>query len=87
MRIDLVDTPLRVSTVDPGLVETEFSQVRFNGDTERAAQTYQGYQPLMGDDVAEAVVWIADRPEHVQIAEVIIFPTAQASAGVVHKKG
>ena len=87
MRIDLVDTPLRVSTVDPGLVETEFSQVRFNGDTERAARTYQGYQPLTGDDIAEAVVWIADRPQHVQIAEVIIFPTAQASAGVVHKEG
>ena len=87
MRIDLVDTPLRVSTVDPGLVETEFSLVRFHGDTERAARTYQGYQPLTGDDIAETVVWIADRPPHVQIAGVIIFPTAQASAGVVHKDG
>jgi len=85
MRIDLVDTPLKVSTVDPGLVETEFSQVRFYGDMERAAGVYKGYQPLSGDDIAEAVVWIADRPEHVQIAEVIIFPTAQASASVVHK--
>ena len=87
MRIDLVDTPLRVSTVDPGLVETEFSAVRFNGDKKRAESVYKGYQPLTGDDVAEAVVWIADRPPHVQIAEVIILPTAQASAAVVHKEG
>ncbi len=86
MRIDLVDTPLRVSTVDPGLVETEFSTVRFYGDEKRAKSVYQGYQPLTGDDVAEAVVWIADRPEHVQIAEIIIFPTAQASSMIVHKE-
>ena len=86
MRIDLVDTPLRVSTVDPGLVETEFSAVRFNGNKKRAESVYKGYQPLTGDDVAEAVVWIADRPPHVQIAEVIILPTAQASAAVVHKE-
>ena len=86
MRIDLVDTPIRVSTVDPGLVETEFSIVRFRGDRERAASVYKGYQPLKPEDVAEAVVWIADRPEHVQIGEVIIFPTAQASAAVVHKE-
>jgi len=86
MRIDLVDTPIRVSTVDPGLVETEFSQVRFYGDKERAKGVYRGYTPLTGDDIAEAVVWIADRPEHVQIAEMTIFPTAQASAMVVHKE-
>ncbi|MCK4574397.1 MAG: SDR family oxidoreductase [candidate division Zixibacteria bacterium] len=86
MRLDLVDTPVKVSTVDPGLVETEFSQVRFNGDKERARTVYEGYQPLTGDDVADAVVWIAGRPEHVQIAEVIIFPTAQASAMVTHKE-
>jgi len=86
MRLDLVDTPIRVGTVDPGLVETEFSDVRFHGDTERAKSVYKGYHPLTGDDVAEAVVWIAARPPHVQIAEVIIFPTAQASAAVVHKE-
>jgi len=86
MRIDLADTPIRVSTVDPGLVETEFSQVRFHGDKERAKTVYQGYTPLTGDDIAEAVVWTADRPEHVQIAEIIIFPTAQASTMVVHKE-
>jgi len=87
MRLDLVDTPLRVSTVDPGLVETEFSVVRFYGDNERAMNTYKGYKPLEAGDVADAVVWIADRPAHVQIAEVTIFPTAQASAMVTHKEG
>jgi serine 3-dehydrogenase len=86
MRIDLVDTPIRVSTVDPGLVETEFSEVRFWGDKERARTVYQGYTPLTGDDVAEAVVWIADRPDHVQIAEIIIFPTDQGSSSIVHKR-
>jgi len=87
MRLDLVDTPIKVSTVDPGLVETEFSRVRFYGDNERAKKVYEGYQPLKGADIAEAVVWIASRPEHVQIAEIIIFPAAQASSMVVHKEG
>ena len=86
MMIDLVDTPIRVSTIDPGLVETEFSMVRFDGDTERAKKTYQGYQPLFGEDIADAAVWIASRPEHVQVAEMIILPTAQASAYHVHKQ-
>ncbi len=86
MRIDLVNTPIRVSTVDPGLVETEFSQVRFHGDTERAKKTYEGYTPLTGDDIADAVVWIANRPPHVQVAEIIIFPTAQASSMVLDKR-
>lgn len=85
LRIDLVDTPVRVSTVDPGLVETEFSLVRFNGDEERAKKVYTGYQPLTPDDVAEAILWVADRPLHVQIAEVIILPSAQASATITHK--
>jgi len=72
MMIDLVDTPIRVSTIDPGLVETEFSLVRFNGDQERAGKTYQGYKPLSGRDIAEAVVWTASRPAHVQVAEMIV---------------
>lgn len=80
MRTDLLGTGVKVSTVDPGMVETEFSLVRFHGDADRAAAVYEGLDPLTGDDVAEAVVWIADRPRHVQIAEVVIFPTAQASA-------
>jgi len=86
LRMDLVDTPLRVSTVDPGLVETEFSMVRFNGDQERAKKAYQGLEPLHGEDVAGAVIFIVTRPRHVQIGEIIIFPTAQASSMVVSRK-
>ncbi len=86
MRLDLVDTPLRVSTIDPGLVETEFSDVRFYGDNEKAKKVYKGYKALEPDDIADAVIWITSRPSHVQIAEVIIFPTAQGSATSVHKE-
>jgi NADP-dependent 3-hydroxy acid dehydrogenase YdfG len=84
--LDLVDTPLRVSTIDPGLVETEFSAVRFYGDRERAGTVYQGYRPLAPEDIAEAVVWVSARPAHVQVAQMIILPTAQASAMVTHKE-
>jgi 3-hydroxy acid dehydrogenase/malonic semialdehyde reductase len=80
LRMDLLGTGVKVSTVDPGLVETEFSVVRFGGDQERADQVYENMTPLTADDVAEAVVWVADRPAHVQVADVVIFPTAQASA-------
>ncbi|MCK4302565.1 MAG: SDR family oxidoreductase [candidate division Zixibacteria bacterium] len=86
MRIDLVDTPVRVSTVDPGLVETEFALVRFHGDQDQAKGTYQGYKPLEADDIADAVVWVASRPDHVQVAEVIMLPAAQASCMVLDKK-
>jgi 3-hydroxy acid dehydrogenase/malonic semialdehyde reductase len=86
MMMDLVDTPIRVSTVDPGLVETEFSMVRFYGDSERAKKIYQGYKPLNGDDIADTIVWIASRPEHVNIAQVVVMPKAQASAMVLHRK-
>ncbi len=85
LRLDLFDTPLRVMTVDPGLVETEFSMVRFHGDEERAKTVYKGFTPLSPDDVAETVVWCISRPPHVQIAEVIIFPTAQGSASIVNR--
>jgi 3-hydroxy acid dehydrogenase/malonic semialdehyde reductase len=85
LRLDLVDTPLRVCTVDPGLVETEFSNVRFHGDTQRAKQTYQNMTPLTPDDVAEAVLFCASRPPHVQLSEIIILPTAQASTTLVHR--
>jgi len=81
----LVDTPLRVTAISPGLVETEFSLVRFQGDTERASKIYQGYEPLIADDIADAILYAATRPPHVQIADMIIFPTAQASATIVHK--
>ncbi len=86
MRIDLVDTPIKVATIDPGLVDTEFSLVRFQGDQQRAEAVYRGLKPLTPNDIAEIAVWIASRPEHVQIAEVIVFPTAQASAAIVSRR-
>jgi len=86
IRMDLVDTPIRVSTVDPGLVETEFSKVRFHGDSDRSKKVYTGMQPLTGEDIADTVLYCVSRPEHVQIAEVIILPTAQKSSGIVSRK-
>jgi len=85
LRLDVVDTPLRVTAIDPGLVETEFSEVRFHGDKERAKTVYKGLEPLHPEDIAETIVWCATRPAHVQIADVIIVPTNQASAAVVHR--
>lgn len=85
MRLDLVDTPIRVCTVDPGLVETEFSNVRFHGDLQRARQTYQNMTPLTPDDIADAVLFCATRPPHVQLAEILILPTNQASTTLVHR--
>lgn len=87
LRMDLLGTPLRVSTVDPGLVETEFSEVRFRGDDERAEKVYQGYQPLLPEDIADAVLFCATRPAHVNIDEIILMPTAQASATMVDREG
>ncbi len=86
LRLDLLGTPLRVSCIDPGMVETEFSLVRFHGDGERAAKVYQGLMPLTPDDIAEAVVFCATRPPHVNISELVVYPTAQASATMVHRK-
>ena len=86
LRLDLVGTPLRVSLVDPGMVETEFSLVRFHGDEDRAARVYQGLIPLTPDDIADAVMFCATRPPHVNISELVVYPTAQASATMVHRK-
>ncbi|CAN5423068.1 SDR family NAD(P)-dependent oxidoreductase [soil metagenome] len=86
LRMDLFGTPVRVSTVDPGLVETEFSRVRFRGDEERAKRVYHGYQPLTPADVADAVLYCATRPPHVNIDEIILKPVAQASAMLVHRE-
>jgi 3-hydroxy acid dehydrogenase/malonic semialdehyde reductase len=86
LRLDLNGTPIRVSEVSPGMVETEFSLVRFHGDAERAGKVYQGLAPLLPDDVADAVVWCATRPLHVNVSELVVMPTAQASTMLVHRK-
>ncbi|GGG28428.1 SDR family NAD(P)-dependent oxidoreductase [Pontibacter amylolyticus] len=86
MRIDLVQEGIKVSEVNPGLVETEFSEVRFKGDKERAAGVYQGYEPLRAEDIADLITFMVTRPAHVNIAEVLILPTAQASATVLNKQ-
>jgi 3-hydroxy acid dehydrogenase/malonic semialdehyde reductase len=86
LRMELVETAIRVCTVDPGLVATEFSMVRFRGNEERARKVYSGLQPLTPDDVAEAVLFCATRPPHVQIAEIIMLATNQASTMLIHRK-
>jgi 3-hydroxy acid dehydrogenase / malonic semialdehyde reductase len=86
MRLDLVDTPVRVCTIDPGLVETEFSIVRFRGDEARARKVYQNITPLTPEDIADAVYYAASRPPHVQIAEILVLPNDQASATVVNRR-
>jgi NADP-dependent 3-hydroxy acid dehydrogenase YdfG len=85
MRIDLHKYNIRVSAINPGLVETEFSLVRFKGDAERAGKVYEGYQPLTAQDVADVIAFVATRPPHVNIADVLLLPTAQAAASMVHK--
>jgi serine 3-dehydrogenase len=86
LRLDLNGTPLRVSTVDPGLVETEFSVVRFHGDKERADSAYRGLEPLTPEDIADTIFFCVTRPPHINIQEVLIMPVAQASASVVHRQ-
>ena len=83
--MDLLGTKLRVSSVDPGLVETEFSQVRFKGDKQRAATVYQGFTPLTALDIAETVLFCATRPAHVNINDVIIMPVDQAGVMLVNR--
>lgn len=86
MKMDLLGTPIRVTTVDPGLVETEFSIVRFHGDADRASAVYKGLTPLSPDDIADAIVWAATRPDHVNISEIVLMPTDQASPTMVHRR-
>ena len=86
LRIDVANTAVRVTNLKPGLVETNFSNVRFHGDTERAAKLYQGIKPLTGDDIADVAVYAANAPAHVQIAEVLILATHQASGSVIVRK-
>lgn len=86
LRMDLVDTPLRVTNVKPGLVETNFSVTRFAGDKERADKVYHGIKPLTGEDIAEVVYFAASAPAHVQIAEVLVLATHQASGSIVYRQ-
>ena len=86
LRIDLVDTPLRVTNIKPGMVETNFTVVRYRGDKEAADNFYKGIRPLTGDDIAETVYFAASAPEHIQIAEVLLMPTYQATGTISYKK-
>ena len=83
LRIDVAETALRVTNIKPGLVETNFSTVRFHGDSERAANVYKGIKPLTGEDIADVALYAASAPPHVQIAEVLVLATHQASGSVV----
>ncbi|KAJ7172494.1 hypothetical protein C8R46DRAFT_1086155 [Mycena filopes] len=85
MMKELVNTPIRVTEIQPGMVETEFSLVRFNGDAETAKNVYAGLQPLTGEDIAEEIVWAASRPAHVNIADMLIFPVNQAGATITYR--
>lgn len=86
LRIDLVDTPLRVTNIKPGMVETNFSVVRFRGDKQTADNFYKGIQPLSGEDVAESVYFAALAPPHVQIAEILVMPANQATGTISYRK-
>ncbi len=86
LRIDVANTKIRVTNVKPGLVETEFSNVRFHGDDKKAENVYKGIKPLTGDDIADVVWYAAAAPEHVQIAEVLVLATHQASGSVVYRE-
>lgn len=86
LRIDVADTAVRVTNLKPGLVETNFSNIRFRGDTARAKKLYTGIEPLTGDDIADVAVYASNAPKHVQIAEVLILATHQASANLIVRK-
>lgn len=86
LRLELLGRPVRVTEVNPGLVETEFSLVRFAGDAERARSVYRGLDPLTPEDIADCVVWAATRPSHVNIDEIVVRPRDQATATLVHRR-
>jgi 3-hydroxy acid dehydrogenase/malonic semialdehyde reductase len=86
MNIDLVGTNLRVSSVDPGAVETEFSVVRYHGDKAKAKGVYRGFKPLTGDDIAEAVYFVVSLPEHVNVLNMVVLPTAQRNPYILHRE-
>jgi NADP-dependent 3-hydroxy acid dehydrogenase YdfG len=86
MNLDVAGTPIRVSCIDPGFVETEFSEVRFHGDKEKAKAVYRGFTPLSGADVADAIAYVVNLPEHVNVLDMILLPTAQRNVYVVDRK-
>jgi NADP-dependent 3-hydroxy acid dehydrogenase YdfG len=86
LRMDIVETPIRVTNIQPGMVETNFSVIRFRGDEEKAAKVYQGIKPLTAEDIADIILYTASVPEHVQICEVTVTATHQATGGIVYKK-
>jgi 3-hydroxy acid dehydrogenase/malonic semialdehyde reductase len=86
LRMDVVDTPIRVTNIQPGMVETNFSVIRFHGDQQKADNVYDGIQALTAEDIADIVVYTASAPTHVQICEVTVTPTHQATGGIVHKE-
>lgn len=86
LRQDVLGTPVRVTSVDPGMVQTDFSLVRFRGDEDRANKVYKGVKPLTADDVAEVIVWAAGRPAHVNIARVVMTPVQQANSLLFHRE-
>jgi len=86
MRIDLLGNGIKVTQIAPGLVETEFSLVRFKGDEERASKVYQGYKPLEGKDIAEIAFFITTLPDHVCVNDILMTPLAQANSTIVDKK-
>jgi|SRR5690554_5805237 3-hydroxy acid dehydrogenase/malonic semialdehyde reductase len=85
INIDVVGTPIRVSSIDPGMVETEFSIVRFAGDEDRARKVYEGFQPLRAEDIADAVHYVTSAPPHVNVLEMLVLPTAQRNVYVLHR--
>ncbi len=86
LRLELLGEPIRITEVNPGLVETEFALVRFGGDREKAASVYTGMTPLVGDDVADCIVWAASRPPHVNIDEIVVRPRDQATVAHIHRR-
>jgi 3-hydroxy acid dehydrogenase/malonic semialdehyde reductase len=86
LKMDLLGTPIRVTSIDPGLVETEFSVIRFRGDSDRAKKVYEGLSPLTPDDIADSIVWAATRPAHVNVNNIVLMTTDQSAPTMVHRK-